>query len=189
MQSVLTLLLLLVWLTDAAYQVKRCGAADMRTVSSFLCKSFMDEGVIDNLPDNLARHIFETEQQLLKYQAFNGEDGFKTCLFKAVRDKSDLVGAVEIFTDGSSPRRAMLQNLVVALKYRRLGIGALLVGECCSVVASEWGMKSLWLNVEDDNEAALKFYKKLGFVLEDDSDSSDSDDSIGFGSKMMRKTL
>ena len=182
MQTLLMLLLLLVCFTDAAYQVKRCGGADMRAVSSFLCKSFLDEGVIDNLAGNLERHISETEQQLLKNQAFNGQDGFRACVFKAVRDKSGLVGAVEIFTDGSSPRRAMLQNLVVASKYRRLGIGSLLVGECCSAVASEWGMSSLWLNVEDDNEAALKFYKKMGFVLDDDS-------SFGFGSRMLRKTL
>ena len=174
-------------LTRAAYQVQRVvGAREIRAASTFLCNIFQDEGVIDASRANLNRHIEETSALLTQHAEFGSGTvaGFRSCLIKVSRGGGEWVGFGELLTDNATPRRrAVLQNLAVSPKCRRLGLGTLIVEEACRIAGREWNFDRLRVNVEDDNEAALRFYASLGFEPEHEELFG------GFGSTMMSKSV
>jgi ribosomal-protein-alanine N-acetyltransferase len=57
-----------------------------------------------------------------------------------------------------------IDNVVVAPAYRRQGIGRRLIDEALNA-AQERGARSAILEVRASNEAALRLYKNLGFVV------------------------
>ena len=183
--------------TEAAYKVMRCELRDARPAARFLCNVFLREGMIDDIRGNLDRHIDETEEELLKHFSYDGVNGFRCAMYKATFG-SELCGFAEVFTDNSSPRLATLRNLSVDAKFRRRGLGSILVEHVCNTVSSEWNTDSadpspkqfthIFLNVEDDNEAAQKFYAALGFERRADASEEDSNFG-GFGSSMWAKRL
>ena len=54
-------------------------------------------------------------------------------------------------------------NLAVAPTYRRQGVGLLLIRHI-AVIAKEYGLRDLRLEVRDSNGPALALYEKTGFV-------------------------
>ena len=73
--------------------------------------------------------------------------------------KGQLVGAVLCGHDG---RRGYLHHLAVALPFRKIGIGRLLVESCMKRLARE-GIARCHLFVYPDNEQGLAFWQKMGF--------------------------
>ena len=178
--------------------MQKCELRDARPAARFLCNVFLREGMIDDIRGNLDRHIDETEEELLKHFSYDGVNGFRCAMFK-VTIGSELCGFAEVFTDNSSPRLATLRNLSVDDKFRRRGLGSILVERVCETVSFEWNLSDLamkspkqfthiFLNVEDDNEAAQKFYTALGF--ERRADASEEESKFGgFGSSMWARRL
>ena len=170
---------------EGAYVISRVAPNEIRASASFICRIFQEEGYFESDPAVLAQHTDETEvlltDNIVKFPS--KVPGFHCAVFKAQRNDK-FVGLAQVLTDNSSPRRAVLQNLGVSRAYRRLGLGKLLVDACEKAVASEFsGESQLWLNVEDDNDAAISFYLSLGYV------SADGDSGGGFGSRMFVKKL
>jgi len=56
-----------------------------------------------------------------------------------------------------------IANLAVSPSARKRGIGTLLVARCIDA-AQKWGFDEVQLTVEPENDLALDFYTKLGFV-------------------------
>eukprot|EP01041_Mallomonas_annulata_P003106 gene3106-6096_t len=105
----------------------------------------------------------------------------KVAYFRAIDVKSsDYIGFVEVYEDNSSPRRPVVQSLCVSPTMRRKGLGTDLL-HACEEEALSWGYSSIFLNIEDDNDVAKKFYEILGYstVL----------GSNAFGSEMMSKLI
>ena len=182
--ATLGVLLVLVVSCEAAYVISRVAPNEIRASASFICRIFQEEEYFDSSPAVLAQHTDETEvlltDHILNYPST--VPGFHCAVFKAQRNNDKIVGLAQVLTDNSSPRKAVLQNLGVMRDYRRLGLGKLLVEACEEAVASEFGgLSQLWLNVEDDNHAAISFYLSLGYI------SADGDS--GFGSRMFVKNL
>jgi ribosomal protein S18 acetylase RimI-like enzyme len=63
----------------------------------------------------------------------------------------------------SKKRAPLMSNLAVSRKYRRKGIGELLVKEAERLARLEWGADDCYLYVEQRNAAAVKLYQKLGY--------------------------
>ena len=53
-------------------------------------------------------------------------------------------------------------NIVTRKNYRNKGVGTLLLRELISI-CKEFKANSIFLEVSEDNEPAIKLYKKLGF--------------------------
>jgi len=75
------------------------------------------------------------------------------------RDTAELIGAVLCGTDG---RRGYLNHLAVAEGYRRRGIGTALVRRCLAAL-KRMGIPKCNLFVFTANDAAMEFWRKLGW--------------------------
>lgn len=64
----------------------------------------------------------------------------------------------------TSMKRAYINDIVVAEEYRRLGVGTALYRET-ERIAKSCGAKQIFLTVWAFNEAAQRFYEKLGMSL------------------------
>ena len=58
--------------------------------------------------------------------------------------------------------KALLANLAVSSAFRRTGLGSQLC-DCCERAATEWGLSSLVLQVEESNQPAYQLYQRLGY--------------------------
>jgi ribosomal protein S18 acetylase RimI-like enzyme len=80
-------------------------------------------------------------------------------LFLVAETGGKLIGSVIGGFDG---RRGMIYHLAVAEEYRQQGLGAALMDEVERRLKAKGCVKS-YLLVVDGNEAAARFYKKLGW--------------------------
>jgi ribosomal protein S18 acetylase RimI-like enzyme len=97
--------------------------------------------------------------------------------------RAEIVGFVEVtlrpyglgtseLTAGNNNQRPVLTNLSVCYQARASGIGSQLLQTCEAQVANVWNEHEIVLEVEDDNDTALEFYKKRGYeILFDDPTS------------------
>ena len=58
-----------------------------------------------------------------------------------------------------------LCNLCVLQEYRRRGLGSTLCSICEYIVKKHWKRNSMYLHVEDSNNAALSMYLRMGYSL------------------------
>jgi len=73
---------------------------------------------------------------------------------------SDGLGSVK---GQAEPLRPFLTNLSVGQTARCSGVGTRLLERCEREVKDRWNMNEIVLEVEEDNQKALSFYKKRGF--------------------------
>jgi len=105
--------------------------------------------------------------------------------------------------DSLAPKRTMVQtlrpiltNLSVQYEARKSGVASRLMELCETHVYQTWRMSEIVLEVEDDNERALRFYDKRGYRVVQEDPTSRRYDTNGLvlrqlrcNRKIMRKTL
>lgn len=77
-------------------------------------------------------------------------------------DGENVCGIIAAFLDPDSPEQANLVSMWVAERYRRQGVGALLVDAVLKWAAAA-GLKRVQLMVTSRNTSAERFYEQLGF--------------------------
>lgn len=90
-----------------------------------------------------------------------------------------LVGFAEVLPTRTEGTKSIVQSVCVDESYRRLGLATRLVEAC--VEEAFRCTDRVYVNVEDFNTEAKKFYSKLGFYT--------LPDSSAFGSEMMVRSL
>lgn len=82
-----------------------------------------------------------------------------------------LAGYVRFIPKGAFGHFAHMDTIIVSDKYRRKGIGTILMeGMFERIQSKNWNTK-VFLNVINDNREALEFYNKLGFIRIGEIDS------------------
>lgn len=82
-----------------------------------------------------------------------------TARFRIARDGDGLVGYA---VTGRAGRRGYLQRLAVAARSRRRGVAGALIADATSWLARH-GVRSLAVNTQEANDAALDLYRRHGF--------------------------
>lgn len=84
-------------------------------------------------------------------------------LFRVCKDSEGNVIAYGVIAPSVRRNSGWLLSLVVGLPYRRKGIGTALVNQLLEKAASS-SLDQVNLTVAPDNDAAIYFYKRLGFI-------------------------
>jgi len=90
-------------------------------------------------------------------------DGKRAVGYLAV-DGEEYCGIAACFLDETELQKADLVSMWVAPEYRKAGVGRLLV-DAIVRWAADRGVESLRLMVTSRNDAAIEFYKRLGFSM------------------------
>ncbi len=81
-----------------------------------------------------------------------------------------VVGAVCCRVDSNSEpgkRKLYIMTLGCLAPYRRLGVGATMLAHVMDLVERDGNFHSVFLHVQVNNESALSFYRRQGFVVVD----------------------
>lgn len=124
-----------------------------------------DEKRIRELFIEMLKTIYHTENvqgydtEYLNRYWTNGED----TLFVAEDNEVVAYLAVEVHRENEK-NYVYLDDLSVAEKYRRLGIGSALIHEA-EAYAQEIGIQHILLHVEKSNTKAFQLYERLGYKI------------------------
>lgn len=76
-----------------------------------------------------------------------------------------VVGMVEMgLSQSTNNTRTTIGVLAVSTKLQRQGIGALLL-EQCETIAATWNKTMVYVEVEPDNDSALRFFERHGYSI------------------------
>lgn len=103
-------------------------------------------------------------------------DGERAVMYLAM-DGETPCGIAGAYLDQDDASRAHLISMWTAPTHRRLGVGGLLV-DGIRKWASLQGGRALRLMVVSNNEAAIRFYKRLGFVLTGEAEPYPNDPAL-----------
>jgi GNAT superfamily N-acetyltransferase len=110
---------------------------------------------------------------------------FPSCDFVVVAEQDGRVVGVAALENDAPDRRAVLRHLYIDRPHRGKGIGRALM-DAIITRAEEWGARCVWLETQDVNYDAIRFYKQAGFEwcgLDrslDEHDGSETDETAVF---------
>lgn len=82
---------------------------------------------------------------------------------------SVIIGAIAFYANDIINNFSYISILGINNKYRKLGLGKLLINACLECVR-KIGISKVRVETWEKNEAALNLYKKLGFIIEKQED-------------------
>ena len=144
------------------FYVRRGMFRDLRDVAELMMEAFYQEGAL--------MFHYHRMLELDRLQSNFPYDSSRHEFYVACGPTGEVVGFVDV--DGrksmryDAPPRPYLSDLAVKSDWRRMGVATSLI-EMCEVRAREIGHKSLYLRVEQSNEAALRMYSDLGYEKKD----------------------
>lgn len=145
-------------------EVKKCTVEDLQILQKVSVETFRDTFQDQNTEEDLYNYLekaYNTEQltsELLNQQSefyfvFNGNDlaGYLKININEAQSETNGEDALEI------------ERIYVLPQFKGKGLGKILIQQ--AVGRAQFHRKTnIWLGVWEHNQAALVFYKKLGFV-------------------------
>mmetsp|Transcript_4137 Transcript_4137/g.5333 ORF Transcript_4137/g.5333 Transcript_4137/m.5333 type:complete len:314 (-) Transcript_4137:41-982(-) len=149
---------------SSEFLIREADYSDLSAVTKIIVDSFYK-------PSPLFRHYFFFKELDRLQSNFPYGDDRHTMYVACARDGdgSTVVGFVDVDFRPSqrknAPPRPYLSDLAVDERFRRRGIAKRLVRACEEEMRSK-GQVCLHLRVEFDNEAAMRMYHSLGYMME-----------------------
>jgi len=157
---------------EVAYFVRPCRYADLPKVSSLMMEGFYEKKVI------IMGQLMQLAELNRLQMNFSYGDTLHEMFVVIPKygETSDIVGFCDV--DGRPmsqklkdtnkyPPRPYLSDLVVRKDWRRKGIASRLVKTSEVFVVESMGEERLFIRVEQDNQAAILMYNRMGYVPED----------------------
>lgn len=144
--------------------IKKCTLEDIWNLQTLSTETFRETFQEQNSPEHLSAYIesaYNVEQ--LKQEITNPSSQFYFIYLD-----SELAGYLKVNTD-EAQSEAMdsisleVERIYVKKKFQKQGIGKHLMDKAMEI-AMEQQKQKIWLGVWEDNENAIAFYQKKGFV-------------------------
>ncbi|WP_071394703.1 GNAT family N-acetyltransferase [Bacillus tuaregi] len=143
---------------------KKCTLKDLNTLQTISYETFNETFKDQNSPENMnaylekAFNLKQIEKELTNlssefYFVFAGDEVAGYLKLNCHDAQSEEMGddALEI------------ERIYIKRKFQKLGLGKYLLDQAINI-ALERQMKKIWLGVWDQNDNAIAFYEKMGFV-------------------------
>ena len=144
-------------------KVHRSNAKDIETLVQISTETFTESFAAQNTPENLRIYLENLNTDRLAQEVSNPDSEFYLAI---VNDQ--VAGYLKINlrtaqTELAGDEALEIERIYVLKKYQRKNIGGLLFGMALNK-AKELSCRYIWLGVWENNDTAISFYKKLGFV-------------------------
>lgn len=118
--------------------------------------------------DDVFPHL---KEKVSDYKSFAQKLKENAFVYKAVLN-DDVFGILVFYANDTQSKKAYISLIGIKKEYRSMGLGKYLMDNCVEISKLN-GMKSLMLEVDNDNQNAIEFYINQGyFVVQKASDSS-----------------
>ncbi|MBD3919162.1 GNAT family N-acetyltransferase [Paenibacillus sp. PR3] len=145
-------------------QIRKCTFEDASLLREVSIETFHDTFKDQNSPEQLHAYLsraFNKEQ--LEQELLNSD-----CQFLFVYMNDEVAGYMKINTNRAQSEdmgdeSLEIERIYVRSSYQKHGLGKVLLNKAVEV-AIELNKEKIWLGVWENNENAIAFYKKMGFV-------------------------
>ena len=138
---------------------------DIGALSDLAAKTFRQTYAVFNTPENLEGHIDEHfNHTALSLQLANSSIRFYLVFFNDLLAGYLKINTGDAQTEDMPPNDVEIERIYLLEEHQRKGIGGAMI-QFAIQEATVWGKERLWLGVWEKNEAAIDFYKKMGFTV------------------------
>lgn len=144
--------------------IKKCTLADVQELQAISVKTFTETFQEQNSPEHLNAYLEKTYNlEQLKLELAN-----PSSQFFFVYSGREVAGYLKVNT-GEAQSEVMsddaleVERIYVKKKFHKHGLGKLLLNEAINI-ALQQKKEKIWLGVWEDNDNAIAFYQKKGFV-------------------------
>lgn len=144
--------------------IKKCTLEDSRELQEISVDTFYETFKDQNSPEQINTYLErEFNLQQIKKQLAN-----RSSQFFFVYVNHEVAGYLKVNTDDAQSEKMgdeslEIERIYVKEKYQKHGLGKNLLNKAVEI-AIEHKKKKIWLGVWEENENAIAFYKKKGFV-------------------------
>lgn len=144
--------------------IKKCTFSDLQTLQEISIETFSDTFKDQNPPEHLNAYL----EKAYNLKQLEHEITNPSSHFFFVYHEQEVAGYLKVNTaDAQSEPMGddalEVERIYVRKKFQKLGLGKLLLDKAFEMAAEQM-KKKIWLGVWEDNENAIAFYKKKGFV-------------------------
>lgn len=167
--------------------IKKCKREDVGILREISIETFSDTFGDQNTPENMKTYLEKafTVQQLEKELSNRSSQFFFVYYNEAVAGYLK-INTNEAQSEEMGDESLEIERIYVKNKFQKHGIGKYLFNKAVEMAKTD-NKKKIWLGVWEENENAIAFYKKMGFVHTDShSFHMGDEEQIDF---IMTKTL
>lgn len=148
-------------------EIKKCNREDLEILQGISIETFNDTFKDQNTPENMKAYLekaFDTKQ--LEKELSNRLSQFFFVYFNEEVAGYLKVNTNEAQSEEMGDESLEIERIYIKNEFQKHGLGKYLLNKAIEI-AMELNKKKIWLGVWEENENALAFYKKMGFVHTD----------------------
>lgn len=144
--------------------VKQCKLADLQQLQEISIETFNETFKDQNTPENMQAYLekaFNTEQ--LEKELSNPSSKFFFLYYN-----NEIAGFLKININEAQSEKMgndslEIERIYIKSNFQKHGLGKYLLNKAVDI-ATELQKNKIWLGVWENNENAIAFYKRMGFV-------------------------
>ena len=145
-------------------KIRKLELTDIELLQKIAQQTFIETFSAENSEENLQKYIKEE----LSVEKLNTEVNVKDSEFYFAEDDNDIVGYLKLNfanaqTELKDDKAVEIERIYVLKEYHGKKVGQLLY-EFAVKIAIEKNANYIWLGVWEQNQRAINFYRKNGFV-------------------------
>ncbi|WP_078427432.1 GNAT family N-acetyltransferase [Alkalihalobacterium alkalinitrilicum] len=144
--------------------IKKCTFEDLRKLQEISCETFNDTFKDQNSPENMKAYL----ERAFNIKQLEKELSNSSSEFFFVYLKNEVAGYFKVNTNDAQSEpmgeeTLEIERIYIKNNFQKHGLGKYLLNKAMEI-AMEQSKKKVWLGVWENNENAIVFYKKMGFV-------------------------
>ncbi|WP_260285088.1 GNAT family N-acetyltransferase [Peribacillus aracenensis] len=144
--------------------IKKCTLEDSRELQEISYETFNETFKHQNSAENMNAYLEKAFDLIqLEKELSNSSSQFFFVYFN-----NEVAGYLKVNTNDAQTEQMgdeslEIERIYIKKKYQKHGLGKYLLNKAMEI-ATESNKKKIWLGVWEENENAIAFYKKIGFV-------------------------
>ncbi len=144
--------------------IKKCRLEDLQTLQYISIETFNDTFKDQNSPENMTAYL----ERSFNLKQLEKELSNSSSAFYFVYYENEAAGYLKINTNDAQTEEIgeealEIERIYIKANFQKHGLGKYLLNKALDI-ARELGKMKIWLGVWEQNENAIAFYKKMGFV-------------------------
>ncbi|WP_066300022.1 GNAT family N-acetyltransferase [Bacillus sp. FJAT-29937] len=145
-------------------KIKMCALEDLQTLQEISIETFNDTFKNQNSPENMGTYL----ERAFNLNQLEKELSNMSSEFFFVYFNDEIAGYLKVNTNEAQSEEMddesfEIERIYIKNKFQKHGLGKYLLNNSVEL-ATERKKKKIWLGVWEQNENAIAFYKKMGFV-------------------------
>ncbi|WP_062110656.1 GNAT family N-acetyltransferase [Bacillus niameyensis] len=145
-------------------RIKKCTLDDLQTLQEISIETFNATFKDQNSPENMKSYL----EKAFNLKQLGKELSNIFSQFFLVYFNNEVAGYLKVSTDDAQSEEMgneslEIERIYVRANFQKHGLGKYLLNKAMEI-AKERNKSKIWLGVWENNESAIGFYKKMGFV-------------------------